>query len=114
MNTLRGEVQVKAGAMTLNALLNMNCFRILCQDQEMELADLDHFATSNALEFVPAVLWAGVKNAAVYHGKDLPKGLGFDRFAALVLADPNAITAYAAQISEALGFNDPESEPAGK
>jgi len=80
----------------------------------MDLADLDHFATSNALEFVPAVLWAGVKNAAVYHGKDLPKGLGFDRFAALVLADPNAITAYAAQISEALGFNDPESETAGK
>jgi len=114
MNTLRGEVQVKAGDMSLDALLNMNCFRILCQDQGMDLADLDHFATSNALEFVPAVLWAGVKNAAVYHGKDLPKGLGFDRFAALVLADPNAITAYAAQISEALGFNDPESETAGK
>jgi len=105
---------VKAGDMSLDALLNMNCFRILCQDQGMDLADLDHFATSNALEFVPAVLWAGVKNAAVYHGKDLPKGLGFDRFAALVLADPNAITAYAAQISEALGFNDPESETAGK
>jgi len=105
---------VKAGDLSLDALLNMNCFRILCQDQGMDLADLDHFATSNALEFVPAVLWAGVKNAAVYHGKDLPKGLGFDRFAALVLADPNAITAYAAQISEALGFNDPESETAGK
>ena len=105
---------MKAGDMSLDALLNMNCFRILCQDQGMDLADLDHFATSNALEFVPAVLWAGVKNAAVYHGKDLPKGLGFDRFAALVLADPNAITAYAAQISEALGFNDPESETAGK
>ena len=114
MNTLRGEVQVKAGDLSLDALLNMNCFRILCQDQGMDLADLDHFATSNALEFVPAVLWAGVKNAAVYHGKDLPKGLGFDRFAALVLADPDAITAYAAQISEALGFNDPESETAGK
>lgn len=105
---------MKAGDLSLDALLNMNCFRILCQDQGMDLADLDHFATSNALEFVPAVLWAGVKNAAVYHGKDLPKGLGFDRFAALVLADPNAITAYAAQISEALGFNDPESETAGK
>jgi hypothetical protein len=95
---------VKVGEYSLEALLNMNCFRILCQDHEMELADLDQMAESNALEFVPAVLWAGVKNAAAYHGKDLPGELHFERFAALLLADPNAITDYASAISESMGF----------
>lgn len=70
----------------------------------MELADLDQMATSNALEFVPAVLWAGVKNAAAYHGKDLPVNLHFERFAALLLADPDAITTYANAISTSMGF----------
>lgn len=104
---------MKAGDYTLDALLNMNCFRILCQDHDMELADLDELATSNALEFVPAVLWAGVKNAAAYHGKTIPEGLHFERFAALLLADQDAITNYANAISESIGFGE-EAEAGGK
>lgn len=110
MNTLRGQVEVKAGEYTLEALLNMNAFRILCQDQQMELADLDELATRNALEFVPSVLWAGVKNAAAYHGKSLPEGLGFDRFAALLLADPDAITKYAEAIGDSMGLGGEAAE----
>lgn len=113
MNTLRGQVEVKAGEYTLEALLNMNAMRILCQDQDMDLADLDALATKNALEFVPAVLWAGIKNAAAYHGKDMPTALSFDRFAALLLADAEAITRYAEAISESMGLG-PEDEAGGK
>ena len=113
MNTLRGQVEVKAGEYTLDALLNMNAMRILCQDHDMDLADLDVMATRNALEFVPAVLWAGVKNAAAYHGKDMPDALSFDRFAALLLADGDAITHYAEAISESMGFGG-EAEQEGK
>lgn len=79
----------------------------------MELADLDEMATRNALEFVPAVLWAGVKNAAAYHGNDLPEGMTFERFAAQLLADPNAITDYATIISDSMGFGD-EDDQQGK
>ena len=57
---------MKAGEYTLDALLNMNAMRILCQDHDMDLADLDVMATRNALEFVPAVLWAGVKNVQLH------------------------------------------------
>jgi hypothetical protein len=113
MNTLRGQVEVKAGEYTLDALLNMNAMRILCQDQEMDLADLDVMATRNALEFVPAVLWAGIKNAAAFHGKEMPEALSFDRFAALLLADADAVTKYAEAISESMGFSG-EDEAAGK
>jgi len=113
MNTLRGQVEVKAGEHTLEALLNMNAMRILCQDQDMTLADLDVMASSNALEFVPAVLWAGIKNAAAYHGKDMSHELSFERFAALLLADPDAITNYAEAISESMGFGG-EGEAGGK
>jgi hypothetical protein len=113
MNTLRGQVEVQAGEYNLDALLNMNCFRILCQDQNMELAELDELANANALEFVPAVLWAGIKNAAIFHGKDMPEGLGFERFAALLLADPDAITHYANAISDSMGFGV-EEDNAGK
>ena len=104
---------MKAGEYTLDALLNMNAMRILCQDQDMDLADLDVLATRNALEFVPAVLWAGVKNAAAYHGKEVPSALSFDRFAALLLADQDAITRYAEAISESMGFGE-EAEAGGK
>ena len=114
MNTLRGQLEVKAGDFKLSALLNMNCFRILCQDHNMELADLDELASRNALEFVPAVLWAGVKNHAAYHGKALPEGLGFERFAALLLADADAITSYAEAISDSMGFGGEEAEQEGK
>ena len=113
MNTLRGQVEVKAGEYTLEALLNMNAMRILCQDQDMDLADLDGMATRNALEFVPAVLWSGIKNAAAYHGKYMPDGLSFDRFAALLLADAQAITHYAEAISESMGFGG-EADEGGK
>ena len=114
MNTLRGQIEVTAGDFKLPALLNMNCFRILCQDHDMELAGLDELATRNALEFVPAVLWAGVKNSAAYHGKDLPEGLGFERFAALLLADADAITHYAEAISESMGFGGEDEGQEGK
>lgn len=115
MNSLRGQLQVKAGQYKLDALLNMNCFRILCQDHDMELNDLDQMATRNALEFVPAVLWAGIKNAAAFHGKDVPEGLGFERFAALLLSDPDAITHYAEAISDSMGFGgDEQAEEGGK
>jgi hypothetical protein len=110
MNTLRGQVKVQAGDFSLDALLNMNAFRILCQDQDMELADLDQLAGRNALEFVPAVLWAGIKNSAAYHGQDLPEGLGFERFAALLLADPDAITTYADAISDSMGLGSEAAE----
>lgn len=113
MNTLRGQLEVKAGEHTLSALLNMNAMRILCQDHDMDLAELDDLATSNALEFVPAVLWAGVKNAAAYHGNTVPEGLHFERFAALLLADADAITHYATAISESMGFGN-EPQEAGK
>ena len=102
---------MKAGEYCMPALLNMNAMRILCQDQEMDLADLDELATRNALEFVPAVLWAGVRNAAAYHGHDVPEGLSFDRFAALLLADPEAITKYAEAISESMGFGGDDGDP---
>lgn len=113
MNSLRGELQVQAGPLTLHALLNMNAFRLMCQDMDMELKDLDTLATSNALDFVPGVLWAGVKNWCLYHGEAMPEGLDFDRFAALVLADGDALTRYADDIGTALGFGV-DGDDAGK
>ena len=113
MNSLRGELEVKAGNLSLHALLNMNAFRLMCQDMDMELKDLDALATSNALDFVPGVLWAGVRNWCLYHDKAMPEGLTFDRFAALILADGDALTRYAEDIGDALGFGT-AGEEAGK
>lgn len=98
---------MRAGEQTLPALLNMNAFRILCQDLNLELGDLDTLASRNALEFVPQVMWAGVRNWALYKDKPAPQ-MSFERFAALLLADPEAIPDYAETIGEAMGLADPE------
>ena len=40
-NEMRGETIVTIGDETIDVLLNMNAFRLMCQDRDMELSELD-------------------------------------------------------------------------
>lgn len=97
-NNLRGQNLVTIGDDTFDVLLNMNAFRLMCQDRDMELSELDEFVNANPLEFVPSVVYWGVMNAADFAGIDRPE-IPFNRLAAVVCGDMEQFT----NLSEAIG-----------
>ena len=97
-NNLRGQTTVTICESTFDVLLNMNAFRLLCQDRNMELAELDDFVNANPLDFVPSVVYWGVMNAADFNGIDRPE-IPFNRLAAVVCGDMEQFT----NLSEAIG-----------
>lgn len=101
-NNLRGQTTVTIGDNTFDVLLNMNAFRLLCQDKGMELVELDDFVNANPLDFVPSVVFWGVMNAADFAGTERPE-LSFNRLAAVVCADMEQFTALSEAIGTSLG-----------
>jgi len=97
-NEMRGETIVTIGDETIDVLLNMNAFRLMCQDRDMELSELDEFVNANPLEFVPCVVFWGVMNAADFKGEPRPE-IPFNRLAAVVCGDMDQFT----HLSEAIG-----------
>jgi len=97
-NKLRGQTTVEIGDNTFDVLLNMNAFRLLCQDRKIELAELDQFVNSSPLEFVPTVVFWGIMNAADFKGASRPE-ISFDHLAAVVCADLDQFN----ELSEVIG-----------
>ena len=97
-NEMRGETIVTIGDETIDVLLNMNAFRLMCQDRDMELSELDECGNANPLEFVPCVVFWGVMNAADFKGEPRPE-IPFNRLAAVVCGDMDQFT----NLSEAIG-----------
>lgn len=88
------------GDESFDVLLNMNAFRLMCQDKGFELAELDEFVKRNALDFIPTMVYWGVMNAADLNGQPRPD-VSFDRIAAVVLADMERFQ----ELSEAIGMS---------
>lgn len=103
-NSLRGQTTVTIGDDTFDVLLNMNAFRLLCQDRDMELTDLDDFVTKSPLEFVPTMVFWGVMNAADLAGVARPD-IAFDRLAAVVCADVDQFAELSTTIGASLGID---------
>ena len=97
-NSLRGQTTVDVGDQSFDVLLNMNAFRLMCQDKGFELHELDEFVKKNALDFIPTMVYWGVMNAADLNGRERPD-VTFDRIAAVVLADMDKFQ----ELSEAIG-----------
>jgi hypothetical protein len=97
-NEMRGETTVTIGGESIDVVLNMNAFRLMCQDRDMELSELDAFVNANPLEFVPCVVFWGVMNAADLKGEPRPD-IAFNRLAAVVCGDMDQFT----HLSEAIG-----------
>ena len=97
-NSLRGQPNIDVGDQSFDVLLNMNAFRLMCQDKGFELHELDEFVKKNALDFIPTMVYWGVMNAADLKGEDRPD-VTFDRLAAVVLADMDRFQ----ELSEAIG-----------
>ena len=67
-NSLRGQTTVTIGDDQFEVLLNMNAFRLMCQDRGMELQQMDDFLGKSPLDFVPSIVFWGIMNAADYKG----------------------------------------------
>lgn len=109
-NSLRGQTTITVGEDQFEVLLNMNAFRLLCQDRDFELTDLDTFVSKSPLDFVPAVVFWGMMNAADLKGDPRPD-ISFDRVAAIVCGDMEQFAKLSTVIGTALGV---EIDPDGK
>ena len=97
-NSLRGQTTVDVGDQSFDVLLNMNAFRLMCQDKGFELSELDEFVSKNPLDFIPTMVYWGVMNAADFKGEPRPE-IPFNRLAAVVCGDMDQFT----NLSEAIG-----------
>jgi hypothetical protein len=80
MNTLRGFVELNLPMGKVECLLNLNALRIASQDLKIELNELLTGADEKPLEVLPAIYFAGYKNA-LYLKNEQPS-LQFEHFAA--------------------------------
>lgn len=102
MNTLRGFFQLDLPAGKIECLLNLNALRIASQTLDLELHELLKRSETDPLLIMPAIYFAGYKNALYLNNKDA--SLGFEQFAAqLGTLDFEQLTT---QMLEALGAND--------
>lgn len=102
-NSLRGQTTVTIGDDQFEVLLNMNAFRLMCQDRGMELQQMDDFLGKSPLDFVPSIVFWGIMNAADYKGDARPD-ITFDRLAAVVCADMDQFTQLSGAIGSSLGI----------
>jgi len=80
MNTLRGFVELNLPMGKVECLLNLNALRIASQDMKCELHELLEGADKRPLTTLPAIYFAGYKNA-LYLKNEQPQ-LQFEHFAA--------------------------------
>ena len=98
-NTLRGQIQITDGiGNEWNALINTNALRMACKHLDMELGQFLESFEANAVDLIPHLLFAGVKNFQILKREDQIDD--FDHFAALV--GTMDFTEIVAQIGDAL------------
>ena len=98
-NTLRGHIKITDGVGNeWNALINTNALRMACKHLEIELGEFLETFEVKAVELIPHLLFAGVRNFQILNREDQIDD--FDHFAALV--GTMDFTEVVAQIGEAL------------
>lgn len=101
-NKFRGEYSFKVGTKTYHTLLNMNSLRILCAKEKLKLSELDSFLTENPFDSVPSMVYYGIQNYSLKHGKKQPVP-DFEAFCAQALDEPGLFEEMSDFVTESLG-----------
>jgi len=100
--TLHGEIAVDIQGDSHVARLNMNAFRLMCNDCSIQLAEIDKFMAEQPLTAIPKMIFWAVMNEADWLGVKRPK-LEFDHFAAHIVSDPETFERYTNAVVSAMG-----------
>lgn len=104
-NNFRGEYSFQVGTKTYYTLLNMNTLRIMCAKQKLKLSELDSFLTENPFDSIPTMVYYGIQNYSLKHGKKQVLA-DFESFCAQALDEPGLFESMSEFVTEALGGDD--------
>ena len=105
MNNLRGEFTFEINKKKYEAVITLNALRMMCQADNVKLADLDKYMAEDPMTAICSMTYWGIKNAAMRKGKDL-KFMSFDQFCALVLDDGDTFESMSTAVMQTLNPED--------
>ena len=107
--TLHGEIAVDINGNKYTSRLNMNAFRLMCDDCFIELADIDSYMSKKPLTAIPKMIFWGVMNDADWRGETRPE-LNFDHFAAHIVSDADTFEKMTNAVVAAMGGTEGNEE----
>lgn len=102
---MRGQVAVKVGDKSFDATVNMNALRLYCEAEQITLAEFEKIAAEQPLDFVPKILFHGVRSNAHFNGKPEPE-INYNQFAAHICQDAAEFQRLTEVVGNALNSND--------
>lgn len=112
-NNFRGEYSFSIDGKDHHALINMNCLRILCKEENMKFSDLDAFLSENPFDSVPRLVWYAKKNWLLRNGQE-PFIEGFEEFCAVALDEPGLFEEMTSWVTESLGGEEQKKTRAAR
>lgn len=103
MNSFKGELEVTLEGKTYKVLMTMNALRLVCQQHDIRIDELEQFMEKDPLTAMCALTYHGAKNASLRKKQELPH---FDLWCAMCLDDITTFDKLSKEVMETLAPDD--------
>jgi len=116
MNSLSGQVSIQVGKKKYQCHLSMNAFRLMCEEKNISLGEMQELLQSRPLNAVPQVLYQGLYTHCHFHNKSTEGLPSYEYFAARILDNQDDLekyTGYIAKVFNGEAIDDEEKPEEG-